>query len=482
MNLPASFLQMINTYFEKNPELNLEAFLESFDESPRRGVRLNSWKTASDDIKQILDSIGASKRVLWSENGYYIDTEGLGKNPYYHAGAYYIQEPSAMLPAEILSPNPGDFVLDLCAAPGGKTTRLGEMMRGEGLLVSNEISKDRVRALLRNVELFGLDHMVITNETPEKLAERLPGFFDKILVDAPCSGEGMFRRDPQAVRSWEQFGPSHCRTVQEEILDKADVLLKDGGEIVYSTCTFNSLENENLIDFFLQKHDEYHVVSHTERSGVTHCNGEHFQGAMRIWPHLSEGDGHFCVHLQKGTASSRKDSFIAAHKKKREHGEVYSVRVARDIYLQFCKEILTDTAYDDVKERAERYFLLYGDKTHILPVSPIFFDHLKVVKMGAFPGTIKHTEKGSFFIPSHSFALSISKEKMQSNRCLSLEYTDERIWRYLSGETVFLNENEQMNLSKKGYILLTIGSRSLGWGKRNGMMLKNDYPAAWRLR
>ena len=480
MNLPISFLQGMREYFRKHKELNEQDFLHSFDQTSKRGIRLNSRKVSKDSKEIIVDAFQLFEKIAWCENGYYTNTDGLGRNPYYHTGAFYIQEPSAMLPAEILAPEPGDFVLDLCAAPGGKATRLGEMLEGAGLLVANEISKDRSRALLRNIELFGLENIVITNENPQHLAMRFPKFFDKIVVDAPCSGEGMFRNDPQAVKSWEKYGPDVCVKMQEEILEYAAQMLKAGGDMVYSTCTFNPEENENQIDRFLNRHPEFMVISHPDVRGTATCNGANFFGAMRIWPQLSDGDGHFCVHLQKKKQTETEFQKDISKRKKGIKGETYSVRTAKEAFLNFCSDMLTPDAY--TKQKNKQGFLLFGDKLHILPIPVTKFDRLKVIKMGAFPGIIKHTEKDVLFIPSHSFALTLAPGKMKEEKCIILKDGDGRIWRYLSGETIFLTEDEQVQISKKGYILIAFGDLPLGWGKRNGTTLKNEYPPAWRLR
>ena len=232
------------------------------------------------------------KPVSWCSGGYYVNNEPGGRDPLYHAGVYYPQEPSAMLPAQVMAAKPGEIVLD-----------------GKGILVANEISFERSKALLRNIERSGIEGLVILNETPENIAARLPLFFDKILIDAPCSGEGMFRRDKNACRSYMNYGPKVCVPLQESILEAADKCLKEGGSIVYSTCTFCVDEDENQIKRFIERHPEYHVKAHPEIKGVTHAGeGSILPGSMRIWPHMSEGDGHFCVHIVKGEEKDLKSA------------------------------------------------------------------------------------------------------------------------------------------------------------------------------
>ena len=222
MKLPVSFIDRMNEFFKRSG-ISADGFEASFDAEPRKGIRINTLKSPADIFPDIMRSLGEDfDPVPWCSCGFYTKGEGTGNDPYYHAGVYYPQEPSAMLPAEVMGVRPGDRVLDLCAAPGGKACRMGEDLKGEGLLVANEINANRAKALLRNIERMGIAGAVILNETPENLAGRLRGFFDKILVDAPCSGEGMFRRDPNAVKSWERFGPDTCMPMQRDILDAAD--------------------------------------------------------------------------------------------------------------------------------------------------------------------------------------------------------------------------------------------------------------------
>ena len=240
MKFPEEFLNEMNDFFSRYKYVPQEGFFESFEKEPLKGLRFSRTKIHSaDEEKALLNDLGeGGNPVPWCSGGYYVNNETGGKEALYHAGVYYPQEPSAMLPAQVMAAKPGEIVLDLCAAPGGKACRLGEDMKGEGILVANEISFDRSKALLRNIERSGIKGCVILNETPENIASRLPLFFDKILIDAPCSGEGMFRRDPGAVKSYMNYGPKVCVPLQESILEAAHKCLKDGGSIVYSTCTF----------------------------------------------------------------------------------------------------------------------------------------------------------------------------------------------------------------------------------------------------
>jgi len=480
MSLPEKFISSMKAYYTSHPALSWEDFYKSFSEIPRKGVRLNSLKVKKEDVPFFLS---LQEKVPWSENGFYAEDSAWGVSSYYHAGAFYIQEPSAMLPAEILAPKPGDRVLDLCAAPGGKATRLGEFLQNEGLLVANEISSERAKALLRNIELFGIENVVITNETPEKLSAAFSSFFDKILIDAPCSGEGMFRRDPQAIKSWEKYGPDFCRELQENILEQADRMLRVGGEMVYSTCTFNTVENEEQMDSFLERHPGYEVIKHPNIEGVLEANGRLFDGGMRIWPQNKGGDGHFCVHLRKIEEHNTKNHSYYPKKRKRNNNDrTYSARTAKEAFFLFCEEMMQKEAFEQYKNTVQDRFYLFGDKIHLFPILPESFDGLKVVKMGGFPGTVKRKGEQVIFIPSHSFAMTFSREQVKEKRYLSLQGDDERVGRYLFGETIFLKDEEKESLIEKGYFLLMIDGLPLGWGQRNGGSVKNEYPPAWRRR
>lgn len=484
MKLPEAFTRRMDGYFSNHPELDPEGFYSSFDGDLHYGIRINRLKVKPSDYPAVLKALpGESSPVPWCSEGYYVTEVPSGKDPYYHAGVYYIQEPSAMLPAEVLAARPGEKILDLCAAPGGKATRIGADLNGEGILIANEISEERSRALLRNIELFGIGNAVITNERPERLAARFPSYFDRILIDAPCSGEGMFRRDRNAVKSWERFGPASCEIMQREILDSAHRMLVPGGHLVYSTCTFGTSENEDMIDWFLEKYPEYDVVPHPEIKGVAFSRGRTFEGSMRIWPQISRGDGHFCVHIRKRDSAERFAAETLQDRKRRtDASKLYTTRTAAEALLAFYKSLLNDDAFSSYKVKTESRFLLNGDKIHLLPADISLFDGLKIVKMGAFPGEVIKTQKGWVISPSHSQALMLSPEEMRPGCVLTLHRDEERLVRYLRGETILLNEDETASLAANSYILVSVDGYSVGWGKTGGAALKNLYPKAWRLQ
>ncbi|NLT11127.1 MAG: hypothetical protein GXY06_01760 [Clostridiaceae bacterium] len=510
MNLPQSFLDSINSYFNSHPEIPKTGFFESFDLESERGIRLNRLKIKpSDDIRMVslvrrgskisnqADEPEKQKLLLdpipWNPSGYYISGAVSGNDPLFHAGAIYIQEPSAMLPARVLMAEEGDYILDMCAAPGGKATAIAEQIGPDGLLVANEISNQRAKALMRNIERFGITNAVILNENPSNLKNAFTSFFDKILIDAPCSGEGMFRRDPNATASWLKYGPNSTAQIQEEILEYADAMLKPGGVIVYSTCTFSEIENEKMISSFIEKHQEYVVVDLSSQiPSVWHNASGTLPGSMRIWPHLHRGDGHFCVRLEKTKCrcSAESDNHSLSNEiharrgKERDPGSTRltkSQHEMREAYLEFMKDLLQESEYRIFSDRSQRDFKIFGEgfRIHNQPVD--LYRQLKIVKLGLFPGDIKKTTNGLYFNPSHSLALTLSQNMIRTSRFLNMDYDDTRLLRYLKGETLFLSDSEKEYLDDKCYLVVAVEGLPLGFVQHQNGMLKNLYPQGWRV-
>lgn len=475
MKLPEEFINEMNDFFSGSSYVPREGFFESFDKEPLKGIRFSRSKISSKDEElKLLSELGESNNpVSWCNGGYYINNETGGREALYHAGVYYPQEPSAMLPAQVMAAKPGEIVLDLCAAPGGKACRLGEDMRGEGILVANEISFERSKALLRNIERSGIKGVVILNETPENIASRLPLFFDKILIDAPCSGEGMFRRDPGACKSYMNYGPKVCVPLQESILEAADKCLKDGGSIVYSTCTFCVEEDENQIARFIERHPEYHVKAHPEISGITH-NGENsiLPGSMRIWPHLSEGDGHFCVHLIKGDEKDLKSA---------EDYLIKSEARLKDKNVEAAMSLLSEVLSDSGREKLlQGEFVNHGTGIFQMTFDERLFKGLKVVKTGLYVGDNKPLKSGKkVFEPSNSIALALERSAVKDDSYLALDRSDDRLVKYLKGDTISILPED--GLKSSGLIIVGVGNYPLGFAKINGTTAKNMYPKAWRL-
>ena len=430
-----------------------EAFIATYEEHPRQALRLNDLKVGADG-KSIASAYKEDPSILpfhlskveWAQNGYYYEAEDQpGKHPFHEAGLYYIQEPSAMAPAGELMVEPGDVVLDLCAAPGGKSTQLAAFLKGEGLLVSNEIHPARAKILSENMERMGVTNACVTNESADRLASVFPVFFDKILVDAPCSGEGMFRKNPEACAEWSPENVIMCAERQQEILDYAAGMLKPGGRMVYSTCTFSMEENEQGMEAFLQRHPEFHRIKQD-----------------RLMPHKVEGEGHFVAVLTKeGELHHYEEN---ASKKSSPTG---ALKEAVTLWEEFAKETLTKDMAETLKDGAGKQYLAFGENLYLTCASLPSLKGLKVVRPGLQLGSVK---KGRFE-PSHALALALHPGQVL-NAC-NIPLSDRRGKAFINGET-FPAEGE------KGWHLVCIDGYSIGWGKLAGGIMKNHYPKGLR--
>lgn len=448
------------------------AFLDTFGEERYQALRLNALKRNGEG-KSVAEVYGVCpgeqeretcfahlSPVPWAENGYYYRSGGQpGKHPCHEAGFYYIQEPSAMAPAELLQVQPGDRVLDLCAAPGGKSTQLAAKLKGEGFLLCNEIHPARAKILSENVERMGIGNACVTNEAPARLAESLPGYFDKILVDAPCSGEGMFRKNEDACGEWSPENVRLCAERQDEILGCAARLLRPGGRLVYSTCTFSEEEDEGSVRRFLDRHPEFSLRDETEAPGLADCRGE-LPGTFRLWPHRIKGEGHFAAVLEKeGTVPegwrSNAGSRTEREVPERELGEFFA----------FCRENLKGKA---VQTTGGSRYLRFGDNLYLAPEALPGLKGLKVLRPGLHLGEIKKNR----FEPSHALALALCPA--DAVHVWNLAPEDSRTAAYLSGQT-FPAEGE------KGWYLVCIDGFSVGWGKLSGGVMKNHYPRGLRV-
>jgi NOL1/NOP2/sun family putative RNA methylase len=309
-NLPRNFTEKM----EKLLGDEFDDFMSSYDAPRVYGLRINRLKLGVEQWMQLSSMSGDVRRIPWTEDGlYYKEGERPGKHPHYHAGLYYIQEPSAMAPVELLDVKPGHRVLDLCAAPGGKSTQIAGKLQGSGVLVTNDNARERTKALAKNIELAGVRNAVVLNEEPEAIAAAFPAWFDRILVDAPCSGEGMFRKDDSMIAEWEKHGVERCSVMQRDILRHAAAMLAPGGRIVYSTCTFSPEENEQQIALFLAEHDDFYVEAvplqygwsagradlAAETAQLDDERLQTIQGTVRLWPHRIEGEGHYAAVLRR---------------------------------------------------------------------------------------------------------------------------------------------------------------------------------------
>lgn len=431
-------------------EEELQNYLACFDAPRTYGLRVNTGKISVEEfLKRTSFHLTP---VPWVENGFYYDPEeAVTKHPDYYAGLYYIQEPSAMVPASRLPVEEGDRVLDLCAAPGGKSTELAARLHGTGLLVSNDISRSRAQGLLKNLELFGAGNILVTSETPETLAGSFDGFFDKILVDAPCSGEGMFRKDRDMVKSWLEHGPEYYAPIQQEILRQAVRMLRPGGMLLYSTCTFSPLENEDNLKRLLEAEPELEIVPLS--TGDWFREGQ-LPGTIRIWPQDVRGEGHFTALLRKkGTACEESG-------KDRRRTAVLPEGLS-DFASLFRRPLLTKGTLDLRKENV-----------YLLPEGFPEVRGLRFLRTGLYVGELKKKR----FEPSQALAMYLKQGDFKQE--LNLPAGDERLIRYLKGETLEIAEEEACF---SGWTLVLNDGYPLGFGKLNKGTLKNKYCSGWRL-
>lgn len=446
-------------------------FLKGFEEERHGGVRFNSLKLDKKKWEEIAPF--AIESVPWISNGYYYQlTEQPAKHPYYFAGLYYIQEPSAMTPAAILPVTPGDKVLDICAAPGGKSTELAAKLQGEGVLVANDISSSRAKALLKNLELFGVKNAVVLSEVPGKLTERFYHYFDKILVDAPCSGEGMFRKSPAIMKNWEQYGVEYYHKLQLEILDAVIPMLKPGGLLLYSTCTFSPEEDEGSLQYILEHYKEMHVVP----TGITYkgfsparpewiSNGrEEIKNAVRLWPHKLQGEGHFVALLQKDKAAEEEkeeETFTLKKGKNIQEQTVSSSRLTKE-----AEEFLNRLHLLLPKDR----LFVREESVYLVPEGIPKLQGLRVMRSGLLLGEMKKNR----FEPSQALACALKAEEYDA--VYRLQACEEDVLRYLKCETITAKTE-----LPDGFVLICIDDFPVGWAKAQKGILKNKYLPGWRM-
>ncbi|MDR1537228.1 MAG: RsmB/NOP family class I SAM-dependent RNA methyltransferase [Clostridiales bacterium] len=448
--LPEEFSDLMRTLLRDE----FAAYLKSLDSPREFGLRVNLLKSSASEVKSLLPYL--SDAVPWCSEGFYYDSANRpAKSPHYRAGLFYLQEPSAMAPAALAQIFPGQKVLDLCAAPGGKSTQAAGFLRGAGLLAANDVSPSRCRALVKNLELCGARNAVVLSESPERLASRLPCFFDRILLDAPCSGEGMFRKDPAAMKAWSVHKPQQCIAAQRGMLFQAAKMLRPGGRMVYSTCTFEPGENEGAIEWFLNACRDFSVapVDHailglSPAMPDLACARRELAGAARIWPHRQRGEGHFICVLEK-SASSGEDAPLLENTSKKPD---------LSLFHEFCDRHLT--------RRFSGNFLLHGQSLYLAPEGLPGLDGLRLARSGWYLGDVKLKR----FEPSQAFAMGLSREDSAN----SLEFSSEsgELLRYFKGESFEVD-------AKDGWALACTGGHPIGWGKVADGRMKNKYLKSW---
>lgn len=459
MNLPIEFEKKMKAFLGNE----WDDFLYSYDNNRFQALRFNTLKVQSPEERmRILKVLGISsdKRVSWANEAYYFDENVRpGKHPYHEMGLYYIQEPSAMSAAALLAPKPGMRVLDLCAAPGGKSTQLATYLGDSGLLVSNEINTQRSRILSQNIERMGIKNAIVTNEDSFVLASHFPGFFNAIQVDAPCSGEGMFRKLPEAIEQWSMENVAICAARQKEILDNAAVMLKPGGTIVYSTCTFSKEENEDVIEYFLEKHSDFTL-----------------EEMERFWPHKVDGEGHFVAKLVRrgsvdtGFKSDRQTKKIKNNKNRKNETKPALTKENMKLLSEFLDETISDDMAALIKNSR---LVMFGEQLYRLPDMEVDIKGLKVQRAGLHIGEFKKQR----FEPSHSLALALKLS--EAKNVVKLTCDNPQTIGFFNGQSVMLSD-EQAAECKKGWALVCVDGYPAGWGKVNGTQVKNHYPKGLR--
>ncbi len=450
---PFDFIQRMSTWL--GPEA--ADFLQALAQRDV-GLRLNTLRGAASELAARLP--WPVEEVPWCVEGRVVRSGEPGSHPYHAAGVYYLQDPSTMAAAEILDPRPGEWVLDLAAAPGGKASHLAARMQGQGVLVANDIARKRTSVLAMNLERMGVTNALITNETPERLAERWPGLFDAVLVDAPCSGEGMFSRDPQAVRDWSVSVVQGNARRQLQILEQAAHLVRPGGRMLYATCTFAPEEDEGVIAAFLERCPDFELRPVAPRAGFGPGRPEWIQApetlraAVRLFPHRGPGHGHFYALLvRRGSADPAPDPW---------RGRDVPGRVLT-LYRAALAQALRLPAPE-----AGLVFIPGADQLYLTPMPPELWQDLHVLRPGWWVGTLRHGEVN----PEHALALGIAPEAALERLDLALD--DPRLGQFLAGAS-------WSDTGPARFVLVTVEGFALGWAKRSGGKLRSRYPVHLRM-
>lgn len=447
--LPTAFLERMQNLLGDE----YASFLACYDQPHHTGLRVNTLKISPQDFIS-LSPFNLSP-VPWCASGFEIadanDETRPGKHPHHAAGLYYLQEPSAMAVAEITAPQPGERILDIAAAPGGKSTHLAALMHDRGLLWANEIRTKRIPPLVHNLTRCGARNLIVSNEPPERLADRLPGYFDAVVVDAPCSGEGMFRKEPDLRAEWDAAQIPVYAEHQRQIIRFAARLVRPGGRLIYSTCTFNREENEQIIENFLRDREDYQRDELPALPGLVpgldDRSDRALNGAARLWPHLSPGEGHFLARLRRVDGDA-------------PHYESISNAPLPKQSLQFIQNFF------DGSQFAER-FSLRGETVYAIPQDVPATTGLRINQIGFQVGMLKKDR----FEPAHALALTLRADDFP--RTFNMACDDARVAAYLRGETLSANGAD-------GWLLVCVDGFPLGWGKRVKGVIKNHLPPGLR--
>ena len=465
MNLPETFVTRMK---EQLGEEEAQSYFDCFDYPKYQGLRVNTKKISVKDFLKI--SPFPLTPVPWTTNGFYYDSSYQpAKHPYYYAGLYYLQEPSAMTPAAFLPIEEGDRVLDMCAAPGGKTTELGAKLNGTGILYANDLSQSRARALLKNIELFGITNSVVISEPPEKLLDKCTCYFDKILIDAPCSGEGMFRKEPSIMSNWANVGTTFYADIQKRITIVGAKLLKPGGMMLYSTCTFSPEEDEEIVSHILEECPYMELVELPMFDGFDTGHSEwvskpvkNIEYCRRLWPHKIKGEGHFLALFRKKTENEMIQDGTYNKEDATPNYGIYPYKGAK--LTEEASVLLGKTGLTIDERRLEEH----DSRLYYPPKDMADVRGLRILRSGVFLGENKKKR----FEPSQPFAVSLQEK--DCSIAISLSPDDERVIRFLKGETISLDGPD-------GYVLICVDGFGLGWGKINRGICKNKYNIGWRM-
>ncbi len=451
ITLPEKFLQRMKNLL--NDEY--QSFLDQYNSQPLKGLRINTLKCNAQKLHQLLEvNLTPSP---FSPLSYYIEGNiKLGNHPLHHCGAYYLQEPSASCAVTALDIQQNDKVLDLCAAPGGKSTQIAALLNGTGLIWSNEIVKKRAQILLSNIERMGIKNSVVSSLSPELLCPRLQGYFDKVLVDAPCSGEGMFRKDEQAINEWTEEHTKSCMERQLQILESAKVCLKEGGTLVYSTCTFSPYENEGVINEFIKKNPDFKLVDCLRGTNISFGReGIDMPQARRIYP-MDGGEGHFVAKLIKESEATGYTPDEPADNLKILKAKANIIKQADELY------------WNIFKASKPPVFTIVKDKIIIKPIQTPTLAGAGVIRSGVLFGEIKKNR----IEPAHNLFTTSYKEDF--NSVVDLDVSSSQVNSYLLGEEISVEGNI------KGYTAVCVNGITLGFGKCSNGQLKNKYPKGLR--
>ncbi len=427
--LPQQFLDEMKEILNEE----YDDFIKSYDEPKTTGLRVNTLKISKEDLLNL--NLYNLDQIPWAKEGFYYNEEvdRPGKSPLHEAGAYYLQEPSAMSVVPKLDVQEDEKILDMCAAPGGKSTYILSKLNNTGLLVSNEINPTRIRALGENLERFGAKNCIITNTDSNNLRKVFTGYFDKIVIDAPCSGQGMFRKDEVAITDWSYAKVLECQSIQREIIRDGYEMLTNGGTLVYSTCTFAKEENEDVINEFISEYPNAKLIM-----------------MERLWPHKVKGEGHFVAKIQK---LEEEDCNVKQIKVKRIDKEIKD-------YKDFEKKFLNISL--------ENKFEIRGENLYLLPEESPDTKKIKLLRYGLHVGTLKKNR----FEPSHALSHYLKME--EAKYIENLKVNDEQILQYLRGNTINTGNS-------RGWVLVCVEGIPIGWGKESNGVLKNHYPKGLRI-